>query len=245
MKKVIATYILFFSIFSSFSQKQKLPNNPDYEKKLFHLGFVIGFNSMDYRLNQSSTMFEGTKTLVANDSVYGVEPISMIGFHLAIITDLKLGEYFNLRCQPGMMLGQRNIEYRLRTASSRNDFKFSTYTMQVPSIYVDLPILFKYKATRINNYRPYIIAGGSIMYDLESFREEESNELYSIERNPLEFCMQIGGGVDCFMTFFKLGIELKACFGFTDILVHESGNEFNSSIESLYSKMFMLSFNFE
>lgn len=239
-------YIIFVSLsFVGFGQKQKLPNNPNYEKRPFHLGFILGFNSLDYRLNNSETMMKAVDNISANDSVYGLEPASQLGFHIGIITDLRLGEYFNLRAQPGMILGQRNIDYRLRAPSSRHEYLFTTYSMQVPSIYIDMPILIKYKATRINNYRPYVIAGASVMYDLDSKRDNEDNEFYTIERNPLEFGVQVGVGIDCFMTFFKLGIELKGHFGFTDILVHESGNEFNSSIASLYTKMFMLSFNFE
>lgn len=185
----------------------------------------------------------GDKT--ANDSIFGVEPVSMLSAHIEIITDIRLGEHFNLRCQPGFFLGQRNLEYKRRVPTSRHEFNYTIDVMQLPSYYLELPILFKFKAVRINNYRPYLIAGGAVLYDLEYRRENDENEFYTIQRKPLEFGLQIGVGIDWFMPFFKLGTEFRAHFGFTDILEHEHANEYNTSIESLYTKLFMLSFNFE
>jgi hypothetical protein len=62
-----------------------------------------------------------------------------------------------------------------------------------------------------------------------------------------DFGSEIGGGVDLFLEYFKLGIELKLGSGMRNIHYTKAGEEtkFDNAIESLKSRVWTLSFTFE
>lgn len=196
---------------------------------------------MHYRLNLSSDLLDPSKS----PRVYSVEPISQLGFGLGVLADLRLNNYLNLRTEPGLDFGQRNIEYKLRLEEGLHDYNYETYTMKISSIYAYWPILLKLRSVRINNYRPYLVGGASVRYDFESRKKNQNNADYVIKTNPLDVFGEIGAGVDFYLTYFKLGIEFKYCFGFMDIMRHEQEEEYNRVIQAMKSKIFMVSFHFE
>ena len=179
------------------------------------------------------------------DSVYGLEVVSQAGFNLGMISELNLSKYFSIRVLPGMNFGQRNIQYKMRNKNYPDSVVFYTYDMLIPSIFVELPILFRLKGMRINNYRPYIIGGGNIKYDLETRRKNQKNTDYSIKLKPVDFFFEVGAGMDFYLTYFKFSTEIKMSYGLKDILIHEPAIEYNKVIDQLKTKMFILSFNFE
>ena len=116
--------------------------------------------------------------------------------------------------------------------------------MKVPSIYIDAPILVKFKGKRINNYRPYLIGGMAVRYDLDTKRIGHNNDDYSINQRPLDYFYEFGFGIDFFLVYFKLATEFKYSFGMKNILVAEP-TEYCAVIDALKSRMFILSFHFE
>lgn len=215
--------------------------NQEYDKKWFHLGFTLGVNQMTYRIFPDSTLLV---TGLA-DSVYNVESHGTIGINLGVISELRLGNYFALRFLPGLQFGQRNLVYQLRKPGSpRFDPTFNEYTMKVSSIYIDAPLLLKFKGKRINNYRPYLIGGAALRYDLDTRRIGRDNDDYSINQNPLDFFYEFGFGVDFFLVYFKFAAEFKYSFGMRNIL-REEPTEYCTTIDALKSRMFILSFHFE
>jgi len=226
---------------NSIAQIRRLQNNPNYDDDKFHLGFSLGYNNMYFRMKPSSDLLFPSKC----DSVYGLEVVSQAGFNLGMISELNLSKYFSIRVLPGMNFGQRNIQYKMRDKNYPDSVVFYTYDMLIPSIFVELPILFRLKGMRINNYRPYIIGGGNIKYDLETRRKNQKNKDYSIKLKPVDFFFEIGAGMDFYLTYFKFSTEIKMSYGLKDILIHEPAIEYNKVIDQLKTKMFVLSFNFE
>jgi len=196
---------------------------------------------MYYRMKVSPSILNKNKA----DSVYGVEAISQPGFNLGIISELKLSESFSIRALPGMLFGQRNLDYKMRNLAIKDSTVFYTYSMKIPTIYVECPVLIKFKGTRVNNYRPYLIGGGNVRYDLEARRQNQLNSDYTIKVIPLDYYFELGTGIDFYLTYFKLSTELKMSYGIFDILRHESRTQYNSVISQLKSKLFILSLNFE
>ena len=163
-----------------------------------------------------------------------------------MVSELRLFKYLNLRVLPGMSFGQRNLLYKQRNLIDFPDsFVFKSYAMQISTIDVEVPVLLKLMGMRINNYRPYLISGGNVRYDLETRRKNQKNEGYAIKIKPLDFFFEIGAGVSFYLTYFKLSTELKMSYGIRDILVHEPNIDYNSVIDKLQTKMFLLSFHFE
>lgn len=232
--------LLLISV-QGFAQKKKLLHDQSYDTKWFHLGFTLGTNQMNYRIFPDSTLIH---TGLA-DSVYHVESHGTMGIDLGIVSEIRLGDYFAVRFLPGLIFGQRNLVYQIRkTGSPRFEPVLKDYTMKISSIYIDAPLLVKFKAKRINNYRPYLVGGMALRYDLDTRRIAKDNDDYTINQHPLDYFYEFGFGVDFFMVYFKLAVEFKYSFGLKNILVEEP-TEYCTIMDGLKSRMFILSFHFE
>ncbi len=243
MQRFFFIILFLFSTLTATGQKQKKLNSENYDNKPFHLGFTLAINSMNYRIEHSGAL------LTTNDTIFGVESKSQKGFGLGLISDLKLNNYFNLRFTPGLQLGQRNLIHKIRMFPSESgEYTFEDdpkkTTMIIPSIYVDFPLLLKFRAKRINNYRPYLIGGFSVKWDYEARRENDKNQGYSDKMEPLQYYYELGFGIDYYMPFFKFSTEVKFCQGLNDVLVHEN-YEYTKSIDRLLANMIVVSLHFE
>ncbi|OGU15749.1 MAG: hypothetical protein A2X63_03510 [Ignavibacteria bacterium GWA2_35_8] len=187
---------------------------------------------MDFTINNSGDFF----TL---DSVYAVENQSMMGFNLGIISDLRLNQHWTLRFLPGLIFGQRNMEYLVV-----KDDKLITKIMKIESTFLDFPLVFKYRAQRINDYRPYLLAGGSYKFDLAAQKEIKEEEKPKIRLKRSDFYYEIGFGIDYYLPYFKLSTELKFSVGILN-MIKPDNTQFTGAIEKMNSKMIILSFHFE
>ncbi len=144
-----------------------------------------------------------------------------------------------------MIFGQRNLVYTMRKMETEPSvYEFYEYPMEIQSIYLDAPLTIKFSANRINNYRPYIIAGVAVKYDLETKRVIRQNKEYTIEQIPLDYFYEFGVGIDWYLVYFKLCTELKWSYGTKNILIHEN-IEYSKVIDELRNRMFVLSLHFE
>ena len=74
-------------------KEKKMINLPKYDRKMFHFGFALGMNYTDIAVK----LKEDIQSL---DSVFVVEPKGAVGFNLNIVSDMRLGEHFNVRFLP-------------------------------------------------------------------------------------------------------------------------------------------------
>jgi len=198
-------------------------NLPFVDQKLIHFGFLLGLNTMDFKVTPND-----------NARVSKLEP----GITFGIITDLRLNRYFNLRFTPSLYFGERDLNFKISPNSD---------SINIKSIPICFPFYLKYSAERKGNYRPYIIGGGGISYDF-STKEDIENPVTLTRFN---FYSEFGIGCDIYFSFFKLAPELKYSIGFNNILVpnrpdlNSSKQRFTNALNSLKSRMITLSFNFE
>jgi hypothetical protein len=104
----------------------------------------------------------------------------------------------------------------------------------------------KFTPPRINNYRPYFIAGINPMYDLTIKSQE------NIMVKPLTFCLEFGFGCDRYLPYFKFIPEIKFCLGLNDILktdrsaLRDKTKEvFTKSVSEAKTRMIVLTLYFE
>ncbi|MFP4025629.1 MAG: porin family protein [Thiohalospira sp.] len=230
--------IILFSIvgFSSSAQKEIILNYQEVDYKKIHFGFTVGFNTMDFKLTPTMNTF-GTDSAVLIPEINKLVP----GFHVAVVSSLKINDYFDLRFLPGISLGQRNILFYDKNNEVESE-------MKIESTFIDLPFIIKYKATRINNTRPYLIGGLNIRRDMARNKEFNEDEGIYIKLNPLDIYYEIGFGFDFYMVYFKLSTEIKYSIGTLNVASSDASDDFPqyaNSIEKLNSRMFMISFHFE
>ena len=238
MKKNIINivFILVFSLihFNLSGQKQKPKNESWYDEKLIHFGFSLGFNAMDFNITPSQ------KYLVS-DSLYPEVSKLNPGINIQIVSDLRPGKHMDIRFLPGVSFGQRNIRY-YKNKVLYND------QQRLESSFLEFPLLLKLKGDRMNNVRPYVIGGFNYRYDLAAKKElDDSKPVYIRIKKP-DLYYELGGGLDFYLPYFKLSIEIKMSNGFGDVLVREISPkhpEYGNAIEKMKSQIWVLSFHFE
>lgn len=213
-----------------------VPNLLKYDKKTFHFGFMLGYNQFNFSIASKADLAEYDSLMVVNTT-----PLS--GFNLGIVTNLRLGKYFDLRFIPGLSFGDRIVNYTIQYSSGSQ----LVTKKNAESVYLDLPLLVKFKSSRmLNNVRAYVLAGGQYSLDLISAAKKQSSNPRDIilKLYPNDFQGQVGVGFDFYCTYFKFSTELKMSFGFVNLLKQED-NMFATSVTSLKSKIFQISFLFE
>jgi hypothetical protein len=238
MKKqtIFFTILLVCLSLSSIAQRRYgMPNLQKYDKQRFHFGFALGFNQFDFTIRSKANLAE-------YDSLMKIYTSPLSGFNLGIVTNLRLGEYFDLRFIPGLAFGDRVINYSIQNYDGQ---EFTTYK-NIESVYLDFPLMVKFKSSRMHNVRAYVIGGMQYSRDLISnARKQATNprEVY-LKIYPDDFQAQAGVGFDFYLTYFKFSTELKMSFGLNNILKWES-NMYATSVTSMKTKVIQISFLFE
>lgn len=214
------------------AQKEKVKNLPYVDNKLFHLGFFVGLHTQDLLLTHSG--------VVSNGQTWFAEiPSYSPGFSVGVIGDMYLNPYFNLRITPSIHFGDKKFVFREESTGE----EFET---NIRSNYLMIPVDVKYSSFRLNNFRPYLLAGVYGTFDLGRKRG-----------NPLllkgtDVGLEVGIGCNIYLPFFKLCPELKFCFGLLDVLEKDRGDisgqetiKYSDALSKATSRMIVLTFNFE
>jgi hypothetical protein len=236
MKKLIVIFLLFVIAGKGYSQQMK--NLYDFDEARMHFGFVLGYNKADFYLDKNTEYGTSIDTLM----VLEVEPKS--GFNLGIVSSLNLTPNLKIRLVPSLSFQERVIEYTYFKQPDTSEF----WHKEVQPVFLDFPLLVKFRTNRINNFAAYIIGGGRFGLDMSSSEGVKNSsatlEDQIVKTSRADYGLEIGGGIDLFMEYFKFGVELKLGMGLKNMLIQEN-LKFSSPIESLRSKVWTLSFTFE
>ena len=220
-----------------------------YKNKL-HFGFALAYNKTDFRIHS-------VKNSALPDSVidgvrYGMKTIyskSDPGFALGIIADFRLHEYLRLRFTPNISFASRSLEYTLENGK-RDSSK--VFKKSVESTFLIFPLELKLQSKRLDNFGAYVIIGGGYTLDLASKKKggggssgggaNQLDDAVKIVRD--DFFYSGGLGVDFYLLYFKLGLELKVLNGTKNLLQFQN-NIFSKSIDKVNSKMVIFSITFE
>ena len=208
-------------------------NLPNYDRKLVHFGFSLGINYATFTIKPESQLNHF-------DSLMSVFPSGMVGFDIGIVTNLHLGNYFDLRFIPALSLLDRSLNYELRY-----DDKTSKATQGIESVNLNFPLLLKFKSSRMSNVRFFVVGGMQYSIDLATrSKKRTGGDDIKIRLSASDLQGQVGVGMDFYLEFFKFAIEAKMSYGMLDLLEHES-NMYSNSVKYLRSKTFHITFLFE
>ena len=215
----------------------QIGNLGQFDRRILHYGIQVGYTQSKFDLQYNDDE-------VLRQTMQGVTSYYAPGFHIAVIGDLRLGRWFNLRMLPGVTLVTREISYSWERQYF-NTHHLAEQSRNVESVYGDLPIEFKFRSVRDGDFRPYLTAGASYGFDFASLRKNRNETNQSIVRlgaNDLRYTM--GVGFDVFLRYVKFAIELKMNFGLINLKVNDP-DIYITSFDYLHSRTFMLSFTFE
>ncbi|MFM7216400.1 MAG: porin family protein [Bacteroidota bacterium] len=217
------------------AQRNPAPQNlPKYDKQKIHFGFVLGINRANFKMQEAGDF-------KYQDSIYSITPTAQAGLNLGILSNLRLGEYFDLRFMPALSFVQRKLDYGFYIPSTSQS---SDLIKTVESTYLELPVNIKFKSKRIDNYRIYVVGGGRYSTDMISQAKVKERDPDILKLRRKDYGLELGVGADFYMPYFKFSPEIKMFSGMPDLLVREN-TPYVNSIQSLKSKIFFISFFFE
>ncbi|GEM_PF-35079 len=249
------------------------PNLPKYDMQPYHFGFQISVNQMFFTINTTEDMLsdvvpysnekfpdiqpyseDNNQVLyMRSGSVASLESTPRLGFTISIVSNLRLGYFFDLRFIPSLAFGERTLLYNLNlnyasdpNQSSPDVTRMVTMKKNVTTTYLEFPFYVRYKAMRLKNFAPYVFAGGKYAIDLASEAKKNKDQINNkhVKLYRSDVMGDIGVGFDFYNNWFKLGIELKMTYGVRDMLRRED-NIYTDYIEALNSKLFTIGLTFE
>jgi len=180
-----------------FAQRQTLKNIPYIDQRRAHYGFLLGID-----LSDATFIHSGSNAWTAEC------PSLNPAFCVGLMGDIALTENLNVRCTPSLHFLSRDVQFRnYETAETR--------TQTLKSNYLSLPISLKVATHRLNNYRPYMLVGAQMDFDMA--HEKEQPILF----NHFDLGLHIALGCDNYLPFFKFCPELRFNLGLLDMLDHK------------------------
>ena len=217
--------------------RSQVVNLSNFDRNLLHYGIQIGYS-------QSKFTIDYTEDADVREVMQGVTSYYNPGFHLAVIGDLKVTPYVNLRMAPGLTLINRSINYYWERGYS-NAHKNLDMWRSVESVYGEIPVDLKFRSMRWHNYRPYLTTGISYGFDFASLRNNKNNDDQSIVRlNTSDFRYTAGVGFDFYLRYVKFAIEIKMSFGLPNLAIPDD-DYYSRAINGMTSRTVMVGFTFE
>ena len=233
MKRTVTYILLLLLPLFAVAQERKVQNKPYIDYRRLHYGFFIGTHMQDMEFVNNGFVTENGESWFVDIATYNP------GFSVGVLADLRLNTYMALRAIPTMHFGQNIVRFREQQSGE-------TSKQSVKTTYIAIPVHVKFAAERFNNYRPYVTAGVSPMWNLTVKKQQQ------LLFRKFDFMIEVGFGCDFYLPFFKLIPELKFSFSPLDVLKKERNDlldanylKFTQSVDRVTSKMITLSLYFE
>ena len=242
-KRII--YIFIFNCICFANLYSQNLNLTTFDEKPFHFGFALSYNNSNYHVNKNYTVI--SDPLNPNQELSSLVVISNHGFTLGVISSININPNFKLRFAiPSLSFQECNLEY------TYYDYDLNSLTAPIQKdlrpVYLDFPVMIKFRSNRIDNWAVYGISGMRFGIDMSSNSEVNNDGLplneQVVKLKKYDFGFEVGGGFDFFLEYFKLGIELKLGLGMINIHQNDK-NYFDTPINSLKSRVWTFSLTFE
>lgn len=233
LKKILSIFLFTILCTGVFTQNNLI----DLDDKVFRLGFSLGTNIMDLDVKHTEMEQDG--------KIYYADVSDLIpGYAVGLITDLKLNRYFNLRCTPTLLIGERNLKFK--TLDVNTGVMEDDKTVHLFSLPMDFPVFIRYGAERYGNVKPYIQLGAGTYFDLGR------DELTDVTLNLSDIYVTGSIGCEFYFKYFKLSPEIRFNAGTLNVLTAKqptpenvSNLVYTNAISSILSRVLVFSLNIE
>lgn len=237
MKRLIALILLCSTLQTVSAQlftKERVLNNENFDKPFLSWGYYLGFNSYDYKFEYH----EDKPDILVTSSV---------GFNVGLIGNMRLNEFFDLRFEPGLVLTNRELNYD-ESYFANTGFGDSDLIREVKSTYIHFPLLVKFSAKRLNNFKPFIEGGVSAAINLAS-NEDNPNDNGSgqFRTKTNVYFYELGFGIDFYLPYFKFTPSIRGVFALNDELVRDEDPDspWTSNVASMKSRGVFINLTFQ
>jgi len=250
-KKVLSILICLLISGNILAQKNTIENLPKFDLEPYHFGFILGVNQMFFEIKPQAGFMNKSYDMASTPDLngdsallHGIESNPTTGFVIGIVSNLRMGNRFDLRFIPSLSFGERQMNYKILIYSGGQS-EYIVSTKKVQSTFVEFPLYIRYKGKRINNVLPYVLGGAKYAIDLasNSKKRAETNNI-NVSVNGSDLYAELGVGFDFYTAWFKFGTEVKMSYGLRDMLKHDN-TIYTGGIEKFKSRLFQLTFSFE
>ena len=200
-----------------------------YTKKPYHFGIALGYNTTAFRVQPS-------ESFLASDSIYAVTPNTGPGFNLGIVSNLRLGNHFDLRFIPSLVFAEKRLDYDLLNEG------FQTKTIE--SIYLSFPLSVKFKSDPYKDFRMYVLGGANYTYDLASNADARNAE-DQVKVFRHDVMAEFGVGMEFYFPYFILSPEVKVSHGLRNVHARDANLNFSDVLGSLFTRGITFTVHFE
>ena len=229
---------------------ERVQHLQNFDNKTIHYGYFFGFNEFGYQFEYISDY----NARIGGLGYPNIELEKNLGFNVGLVGDLRINRYLNLRLEPGLYYSQRNILYPYESTAWQTNFPSyvseNDGRREVKSTYIHLPLLLKFSAERINNWKPYLVGGMSTSFNLSSNKKNNDDNFNNVFRvSSQTFNYEIGFGIDFYLVYFKFSPSIRGIFSIQNELIPDNATNgrspWTSNIVNLLSRGVLINFTFE
>jgi len=235
MKRFFIIALFLFISNASFAQLfsgESVVNQPNIDNARWSWGYFLGFNSYDFDFDYINY---DPDPVTGQDFRVGTRT----GFNVGLVGNLKLTENLDLRLEPGVNFNTRDFQ-----ALKADE---GTYR-EISATYVHIPLLLKFNANRLNNFRPFVTGGLSTSINLSSNENNpDDNSAGQFRMKTNTYYYEIGFGIDLYLYYFKLTPSIRGVFAINDELVRDENPNsiYTGNVDSMSSRAVFINFTFQ
>ena len=237
MKRIISICIIYLISTSAEAQlftKERVLNNENFDKPRLSYGYYLGLNSYDFNIDYKSNLKD-------------IQVIKSTGFNVGLVGNIRINDFFDLRLEPGLVMSNRNLSYS-ETYFEGLIFDESDTEREIRSTYIHIPLLLKISTKRINNIKPFIVAGVSTALNLSSNQDnpdDNSQGNFRLKKNNIFY--EMGIGIDIYLTWFKFTPSIRGVFSIIDEHVKDfdSNSPWTRNISKMQTRGVFVNFTFQ
>lgn len=199
--------------------------------KPYYFGLTLAFHTSDYNIFRS-------KKFIEQNQILSVQSVTGPGYNVNVVSNLKIGRYFDFRLLPGFSFTERLINYKNIGQGDEID------NVRIESVFTEVPFHVRFKSEPYNDMRLYVVGGLKYSFDIAS-KSRRQNETRILQIAPTDFSVEAGFGMQFFFPYFILSPEFKFSQGINNILIFNERISQSNVIENVLSRTFTLSFHFE
>lgn len=239
---------------AQFRTRNRMDKLEDFDEQKFSWGFYLNGNRLDYRivLNPRYGM-DNNHNLVTSKESYS--------FGAGLIAKWRLNDYLDLRLEPGLQFGQRQLTFNTQ---SNDQYAAGTLTndafipipltdkdrvREIKTTLVDVPVLLEFHGQRWYNSRPYVAAGVNYIVNLQSNSDSTDDNLQQVFRSTTHnFAWSAEMGIQFYFNKFKLTPAVRGTFIMNNEIVADNATTppyWTSAMSTLQTRAIFFVLKFE
>ena len=214
-------------------------NIPNDDKLPLNWGYFVGLNQFDYQISYLNPSYNTN----SSEEVTEILVQKSNGFNVGLIGEMRINELLDLRLEPGFYSGKTTLEFKNQNLITEKDS-----IREIKSTYINVPLLLKFSANRIGNWRPFIVGGPYAAINLSSNENSiDDNKSGTFKVKKWNYGYQIGVGIDVYLSYFKFTPSIRGVFSLTDDAIRDADPQspWTANIHKMRSRGIFLVLTFE